>query len=70
MHDGMTKCVDLAVDCPKCALENIVRVATGLTVDTIYKSLTCVHCGNPWNELLPGELIAGPVSKPEHLNQN
>ena len=61
MEDGQTKIVDLGVECPKCGLESKVLVATGLTVETLRTSVTCIHCGNPWIEFLPGQLVEGPA---------
>jgi hypothetical protein len=60
MKDGLTKVVDIAVDCPKCGQQSKVQVATGLEVETVRKSITCAHCHNPWVEFLPGELVGGP----------
>jgi hypothetical protein len=70
MQDGMTQCVDLVVECPKCRQENVVRVATGQELETLRKSITCVYCTNPWTEFLPGQLISGPVGRGKPLDQS
>lgn len=63
MQDGATSVIEMAVECPKCHQESVVRVATGNEVDTLKKSLVCAHCQNPWIEFLPGQLIGGPFER-------
>lgn len=66
MQDGATSVVEIAVECPKCHQENVVRVATGQEIESFRKSIVCAYCQNPWIEFLPGELIAGPFMYPKH----
>jgi hypothetical protein len=61
MQDGQTQIVDLGVECPKCHQESHLRVATGVELETIRKSIVCAHCNNPWIEFLPGQLVSGPI---------
>jgi predicted RNA-binding Zn-ribbon protein involved in translation (DUF1610 family) len=63
VQDGPTQCVDVVLECPKCGLENVVRVATGREIETLKKSITCVYCSNPWIEFLPGQFVSGPVER-------
>lgn len=65
MQDGSTQVVELAVECPKCRQESMVRVATGSDIDSLRKSIVCAYCQNPWTEFLPGQIIAGPFVVPE-----
>ena len=65
MQDGSTQVVEIAVDCPKCRQESMVRVATGSDIDSLRKSIVCAHCQNPWTEFLPGQIIAGPFMHPK-----
>ena len=69
MQDGQTALVEVLVECPKCKLENVVRVATGQELETLRKSVTCAYCSNPWVEYLPGQLVSGPVRKEDKLVQ-
>jgi hypothetical protein len=64
MQDGATQIVELAVECPKCRQESMVRVATGSDIDRLRKSIVCAYCPNPWTEFLPGQIIAGPFMHP------
>jgi hypothetical protein len=68
VRDGMTQCVDLLVECPKCGQENVVRVATGHEIENLRKSISCVYCSNPWTEFLPGQLVSGPVQRGKPLS--
>jgi DNA-directed RNA polymerase subunit RPC12/RpoP len=70
MQDGLTQCANIAVVCPKCGQESVVRVATGAELDTQRKSITCAYCSNPWTEFLPGQLVSGPEKFPEPLQKN
>ena len=63
MQDGATSVIEMAVECPGCHQESVVRVATGNDVDTLKKFLVCVYCQNPWIEFLPGPLIGGPLER-------
>ena len=65
MQDGSTQIVEIAVECPKCRQESMVRVATGQEIESLRKSIVCAYCQNPWIEFLPGQLIAGPFTHPE-----
>jgi hypothetical protein len=64
MQDGSTQIVEIAVECPKCRQESVVRVATGQEIESLRKSIACAYCQNPWIEFLPGQL-AGPFMHPE-----
>jgi hypothetical protein len=48
MQDGPTQVVEIAVECPKCRQESMVRVATGSDIDSLRKSIVCTYCQNPW----------------------
>lgn len=65
MQDGSTQVVEIAVECPKCRQESMVRVATGSDIDSLRKSIVCAYCQNPWTEFLPGQIIAGPFMHPK-----
>ena len=67
MQDGSTQVVEIAVECPKCRQESMVRVATGQEIESLRQSIVGAYCQNPWIEFLPGQLIAGPFmhSKPQ-----
>jgi hypothetical protein len=65
MQDGLTQIVEIAVECPKCRQESMVRVATGHEIDSLRKSIVCAYCQNPWIEFLPGQIIAGPFMPPK-----
>jgi hypothetical protein len=39
MRDGSTQVVEIAVECPKCRQESMVRVATGSDIDSLRKSI-------------------------------
>jgi hypothetical protein len=39
MQDGHAKVVDLIVECPKCHQESRIRVATGVEIETLRKSI-------------------------------
>ena len=34
MQDGATQIVEIKVECPKCRQESVVRVSTGIDIDT------------------------------------
>jgi ribosomal protein L37AE/L43A len=38
MQDGATQIVEIKVECPKCRQESVVRVSTGIDIDTSYVS--------------------------------
>jgi hypothetical protein len=65
MQDGSTQIVEIAVECPKCRQESMVRVATGSDIDSLRKSIECAYCQNRWTEFLPGQIIAGPFMHPK-----
>ena len=65
MQDGLTQVVEIAGECPKCRQESMARVATGLDIESLRKSIVCPYCQNPWIEFLPGQLIAGPFMHPK-----
>jgi hypothetical protein len=69
MQDGSTQVVEIAVECPKCRQESMVRVATGNEIESLRKSIVCAYCQNPWLEFLPGQLIAGPFMYPKSKSQ-
>ena len=50
MQDGATKIVEIAVECPKCRQESVMRIATGIEIETLRKSIVCAYCQNPWVE--------------------
>jgi hypothetical protein len=69
MQDGSTQVVEIAVECPKCRQESMVRVATGNEIESLRKSIVCAYCQNPWVEFLPGQLFAGPFMYPKPKSQ-
>jgi len=56
MQDGATQVVEVAVECPKCRQESMVRVATGSDIDSLRKAIVWAYCQNPWTEFFPARL--------------
>jgi hypothetical protein len=65
MQDGATQVVEIGMQCPKCGQESMVRVATGHEIESLRKSIVGAYCRNPWIDVLPGQLIAGPFMHPD-----
>jgi hypothetical protein len=59
MQDGSTQVVEIAVECPKCRQESMVRVATGSDIDSLRKSIVCAYCQNPWTNFFPVRSLPG-----------
>jgi len=60
MQDGATRIVELAVECPKCRQENMVRVATGSDIDSLRSH--CVHAlPEPLDRISSGSNYCGAI---------
>jgi hypothetical protein len=59
MKDGLTKVVDIAVDCPKCGSKAKCRLLPALRLK-LYANPYRAHIATALGLILPGELVGGP----------
>ena len=50
--------------CPHCHKENSVAITPmAETSDAGFAEIKCPHCQQPWEQKLPGQVMAGPFPK-------